>query len=98
MMDALYPNQTVEQHNATMHQWIDDGQALGFGMDRDVTHLANGLQNGELDHLADRALEQKWARKMMDALYPNQTVEQHNAPMHQWIGDARSEEHTSELQ
>jgi predicted PurR-regulated permease PerM len=63
---------------------------LGFFMYRDVTHLANGLQNGELDHLADRAQEQKWARKTMDALYPNQTLEQHNATLHRLIDDGQA--------
>jgi predicted PurR-regulated permease PerM len=63
---------------------------LGFGMYRDVTHLATSLQNGELDHLADRALQQKWAQEGMDQLYPNQTLEQHNATLHGWIDDGQA--------
>src|ERR1041385_496432 len=58
---------------------------LGFGMYRDVTHLASGLQSGQLDTLADHALQQKWARHLMDYAYPNETLEQHNATAHHLI-------------
>jgi predicted PurR-regulated permease PerM len=62
---------------------------LGFGMYRDVNAFANALQDGELDHLADRALEQPWAQGAMRQLYPNQTPEEHNATLHGWIEEGK---------
>jgi len=56
---------------------------LGFGMYRDVTHLANGLQNGELDDLALHAAQQGWARHLILYAYPNATTpEAYNATVH----------------
>ena len=63
---------------------------LGFGMYRDVNAFAGALQDGELDHLADRALQQPWAQGIMQQLYPNQTAEEHNATAHQWIADGQA--------
>jgi predicted PurR-regulated permease PerM len=58
---------------------------LGFGMYRDVNHLASAFNNGELDHLADTAMQQKWARHLMNYAYPKETPEQQNATAHQFV-------------
>lgn len=63
---------------------------LGFGMYRDVNAFAGALQDGEVDHLADRALQQPWAQGMMRQLYPNQTPEEQNATLHGWIDDGKA--------
>lgn len=59
--------------------------ALGFGMYRDATDMANAIQAGALDDMADKAAEQGWVQRGLTRLYPNETVEQHNATLHTWV-------------
>lgn len=60
--------------------------ALGFGMYRDAAAMANAVQDGALDDMADKAAEQDWVQGLLDRMYPNETLEQHNATLHNWVG------------
>jgi predicted PurR-regulated permease PerM len=59
--------------------------ALGFGMYRDATGMANAIQAGALDDLADKAADQDWVQRGLARMYPNETAEQHNATLHRWV-------------
>lgn len=59
--------------------------ALGFGMYRDATEMADAVQHGALDDLADKAAEQGWVQSFLKRQYPNHTAEQNNATVHGWV-------------
>ncbi len=59
--------------------------ALGFGMYRDATAMADAISHGALDDMADKAAEQGWMQGLLERLYPNQTAEQNNATLHGWV-------------
>lgn len=44
--------------------------AVGFGMYRDATRLAEAVQGGELDALIDRGLHAPWAQRILEVSYP----------------------------
>ena len=58
---------------------------LGFGMYRDATDMAQAINDGALDDLADKAAEQGWVQRFLTRQYPNQTAEQNNATLHGWV-------------
>lgn len=59
--------------------------ALGFGMYRDAIGMADAIQHGALDDMADKAAGQGWMQGLLHRLYPNQTAEQNNATLHRWV-------------
>ena len=59
--------------------------ALGFGIYHDASAMANAVQDGALDDLADKAAEQRWVQRLLDRTNPNHTAEQHNETLHGWV-------------